>query len=229
MTGEARLMIQLDPDECRVLGVLVEKAMTTPDQYPLSMNSLATGCSQKSNRNPVKSYEEPLVYDTIDRLRAKGLVVEAHLSSSRVPRFRHNARETLGVEKAELVLLTEMLLRGPQTLGELRGRASRMHPFASTDDVKIVIDTLMRRDPPFVQRIAPAPGSRAERYGQLLCPDLHPVDVTECMPGSTPPVPAAGQLMDTQLVERVDRLETEVAELRRMIEAITHARGETDT
>ena len=218
-------MISLEPDECRVLGVLVEKAMTTPDQYPLTVNSLVSGCIQKSNRHPVKQYDESQVYDVIDTLRQKGLVIEAQLSGSRVTKFRHNSRETLAVDTPQLVLLTEMLLRGPQTVGELRGRASRMRRFDSVDDVKLVLDTLIQRDPPYVRRLAPAPGSRAERFGQLLCPDLHPVE-QEVSPKVSAVAPS-NTANESILVQRIEQLESEVARLRQDLERIAESLGKS--
>src|SRR5262245_1278399 len=131
-------MITLSRDECRVLGVLVEKAQTTPAQYPLTLNAVTMGCNQKNNRDPVTNLTEERVFDAIDKLRAKGLVRELMLSGSRVPKFRHMGREVLQVNTTELVLLTEMLLRGPQTIGELRGRATRMHPIASLEEAQAV-------------------------------------------------------------------------------------------
>src|SRR4051794_40125390 len=122
-------MIELTPDESRVLGVLVEKAFTTPDQYPLSLNSLTSGCNQKNNRDPVLNMSEDQVFDAVESLRSKGLVIRIEAGAgSRVHRFKHNAIDTLHVRSTELAILAELLLRGPQTHGELRGRASRMQP-----------------------------------------------------------------------------------------------------
>ncbi len=169
-------MITLTKDECRVLGVMVEKAQTTPGQYPLTLNGATLGCNQKNNRDPVTNFTEERVFDALDKLRAKGLARELMLSGSRVPKFRHMAREVLEVTTSELVILAEMLLRGPQTVGELRGRATRMHPIASLEEAQALLDALMARPEPMVKELPPAPGSRAKRYMQLLCPDLHPLD-----------------------------------------------------
>ena len=169
-------MIMLTRDECRVLGVLVEKALTTPGQYPLTLNSLVLGCNQKNNRDPVTNLTEERVYDAVDGLRKKGLVREAMLSGSRVSKFRHVARETLNVTTEELVILTELLLRGPQAIGEIRGHASRMHPLDSIESAQALVEGLMKRDEAMVKEIPPLPGQRAKRYVQLLCPDLHPLD-----------------------------------------------------
>ena len=121
-------MIQLNPAECRVLGVLVEKAHTSSG-YPMSLNALTDGCNQKSNRNPVVNFDEDTAMAALDSLRGKGLVVFADTLGSRVTKFRHNAREVLNVDNHELVVLVELLIRGPQTAEELRVRASRMKEF----------------------------------------------------------------------------------------------------
>jgi uncharacterized protein YceH (UPF0502 family) len=128
-------MLQLTPHECRVLGVLVEKAQTTPQQYPLTLNALVSGCNQKNNREPVLELSEEQVQAALDGLRQKGMAREVMLSGSRVDKFRHVAREALEIDTGELVILSELLLRGPQTIGELRGRAARMHPLETTDVV----------------------------------------------------------------------------------------------
>src|SRR3954471_3407198 len=168
-------MIQLSPDESRVLGVLVEKATTTPEQYPLSLNAVVNGANQKNNRDPVLTMEEGAAFEALEGLRAKGLVVRVDMAGSRVNKYRHQAGEALHVRAAERAVLAELLLRGPQTLGELRGRASRMHPLESLDVVKNALRGLSVRDEPLVRDLPPSPGSRAERYAQLLCPEAHAV------------------------------------------------------
>lgn len=222
--GYTRRMLPLEPNECRVLGVLVEKATTTPSQYPMTLNALVAGSNQRSNRDPVLQLDEDAVYGALDGLRRKGLSREVMLSGSRVQKFRHVATEALDVPKSALVLLTELLLRGPQTSGELRGRASRMHPLESTDVVESVLAALMERDPPLVRTLPPAAGGRAKRYAQLLCPDLHPLDApagavapaTTSAPAaaaSTPP-PAADDARVASLERRVETLESELRALR---------------
>src|SRR4029453_1764650 len=177
-------IIQLTPDEARVLGVLVEKSTTTPDHDPLSLNAVVAGANQKNNRDPVMNMSEDAAWDALEGLRGKSLVVRIEAGAgSRVHRFRHNATDALHVRQGELAVLAELLLRGPQTLGELRGRASRMHPLESLDVVKSMPRGLAERSEPLVRELPPAPGSRAERYVQLLCPELHPI--------AEQPVPAA--------------------------------------
>src|SRR5918992_502230 len=177
-------MIQLTPDEARVLGVLVEKATTTPEQYPLSLNAVTNGANQKNNRDPITEMTETEAFHALEGLRTKGLAVRTDMAGSRVNKYRHSAADPLRVRPGELALLAELLLRGPQTLGELRGRASRMQPMESVDDVKQMLRALSQRSEPLVRELPPSPGSRAERYAQLLCPDLHPIDAQEVSLGA---------------------------------------------
>lgn len=216
-------MIQLTADECRVLGVLVEKAQTTPGQYPLTLNGLVLGCNQKNNREPVTELSEDAVLTALDGLRAKALVREAMLSGSRVAKYRHIARETLAVSTEELVVLAELLMRGAQSVGELRGRASRMHPLESLDSVQVVLDGLAGRAEPLVAKVAPAPGTRAVRYAQLLCPGLHPLDA----PGAPVESPGVNASFG-DLAGRVERLEEQVAALRRAVRELSGVAGIPD-
>ena len=162
-------MPQLSAEASRALGVLVEKAHTTPTQYPLTLNALVTGCNQKNNRHPVTAFEEDDVLHAVDELRASRLASEVMLSGSRVSKYKHTAREGLEVSTNELVILAELLLRGPQTVGELRGRASRMHTLESTEIVSHVLQHLAARDEPMVRELAPSPGSRASRWARWVC------------------------------------------------------------
>ena len=208
-------MVTLKPDECRVLGVLIEKALTTPQQYPLTLNSLTIGCNQKNCRLPLTNLDEDRVFDAVESLRGKGLVREAMLSGSRVPKFRHVARETLSVETPALVVLAELMLRGPQTSGELRGNASRMHPIESLDALQAVLASLMKHEPPIVRELA---GGHARRYAQLLCPDLHSLEEPPQAGGREAPLRAeagtgSGAAAAT-LTSRVEALEREVGMLR---------------
>ena len=219
-------MIELTPDESRVLGVLVEKATTTPEQYPLSLNAVVNGANQKNNRDPVLTMAEGDAFEALESLRAKGLVVRVDMAGSRVNKYRHQAGEALHVRGAELAILAELLLRGPQTVGELRGRASRMQPLESLDVVKNMLRALSEREEPLVREIPPAPGSRAERYVQLLCPDLHPLDV----PAGAQAAPAVGASSSpaTGLAARVEALEADVATLRDALRRLATAVGERD-
>ncbi|MBL9150313.1 MAG: DUF480 domain-containing protein [Phycisphaerae bacterium] len=215
------MLPQLSPDECRVLGTLIEKAQTTPAQYPLSLNSIVVGVSQKSNRWPVVTIDEDRALRALDGLRAKGLAREVSLAASRVEKFRHVAREALGVSTSELVLLAELLLRGPQTVGELRGRASRMHPFESLEATQTILEAMAAREQPLVRELPPSPGSRAKRWMQLLAPALHPLDApgaSDSDGDDTEPRHADGtpRVSDERLAaieSRLAALEATVAEL----------------
>lgn len=227
-------MATLTPNEARVLGVLIEKAQTTPAQYPLTLNSLTLGANQKNNRHPVANLTEDQVYDALDALRQKGFVREAVLSGSRVPKFRHTTRETLGIETPALVILAELMLRGPESLGSLRQNASRMHPFDSLDAVKAVLDDLAARPEPLVREYPPPPGSRARLYAQLLAPTAH----AEPGPGSDEQGDEAStRLPSPSRVDagaaaaheaRIARLEHEVARLRAAVGSIAGALGVPD-
>lgn len=206
---------QLSADECRVIGVMVEKAQTTPGQYPMTLHAITTGCNQKSNRHPVVNLDEDRVLDALDGLRKKGLAVVVDMAGSRVLKYKHDLRQALGVSTTELVILAELWLRGPQTVGELRSRASRMHPLESLEVVHNVLDHLMQRDDPLVSRLAPAPGSRAERYAQLVCPDLHPLEAPTVQPAP----------IDSDLAQRVDQLESDVARLSQTLQRLVDSSG----
>src|SRR5687768_3641013 len=225
-------MIQLTPAESRVLGVLIEKALTTPDQYPLSLHAIVAGCNQKNNRDPVLTMTDDESFDALESLRGKQLVVRVDVANSRVHRYKQTAVETLHARTGEIAVLAELLLRGPQTLGELRGRASRMHPLETLDAVKDMIRALTERPEPYVRQIPPSPGSRAERYVQLLCPDLHRIDVASSTMPAAPEatLPGRGAALPSQsneLAERVERLEGEVASLRQLVTRLAEALRET--
>ena len=218
----------LKPDECRVLGVLVEKALTTPQQYPLTLNALTLGCNQKNNRFPVVEWDEDRVLDAVDGLRAKagGLVREAMLSGSRVAKYRHQAREVFALETAPLVILTELFLRGPQSVGELRQHASRMHPIASLEETQAILDALMSRA--MVKEFPPPPGSRAKLYAQLVCPSLHRIEArspVDAAAGDAPDAPAETHHAGSPLQARLEALEQEVRTLKTELAALRTSLG----
>jgi hypothetical protein len=221
-------MVQLTSDECRVLGVLVEKAHTVASQYPMSLNSIVVGCNQKSNRHPVMTIDVDRVVRALEGLRDKHLVLFADTAGSRVMKYRHNCREALDVGTNELVVLVELLLRGPQTGGEIRTRASRMHPLGSLDEVQNLLKFMMDRESPLVRRVEPAPGSRAQRYAQLLCPHLHRLDEPAGEDAPEDSAPAATAAGKPGLASRVEMLEGDVMRLRRVVEHLANALGETD-
>lgn len=205
-------MIHLTPHECRALGVLVEKAQTTPQQYPLTLNALTMGCNQRNNREPLMELSDEQALAALDGLRHKGLAREVMLSGSRVEKFRHVARETLEIDTRELVILAELLMRGPQTIGELRNRASRMHALETTDVVKNILDGLMARSEPFVKELPPAPGDRAPRFMQLLCPEAHPIDAAPVRHASS-----SASAPSNELLQRIETLERDMAHIKQVI------------
>ncbi|MFO1456050.1 MAG: YceH family protein [Steroidobacteraceae bacterium] len=159
--------------EARVLGSLIEKEITTPDQYPLSLNALVAACNQKSNREPVLALAEAQVQATVDGLQRRHLVVERSGFGSRVPKYQHRFCNTefgtLKFDPQELAIVCELLLRGPQTPGELRGRAARMAPFADAAETEAVLERLAARaDGPWVERLAREPGRREARYADTM-------------------------------------------------------------
>jgi uncharacterized protein len=217
-------MIELNPNESRVLGVLIEKSLTTPEQYPLSLNAVVNGANQKNNREPVLVMTEDQAHDALEGLRAKGLVIRVDTVGSRVPKFRHNASETLRARTGELAILTELLLRGPQTLGELRGRASRMHPLEGLESARDMLRALMERPEPLAQQIPPAPGSRAERFVQLLCLALHPPGGSTAA-GAVDDAPRTAAVQTPALADRVTQLEQRLEQMQQRIQTLADALG----
>jgi uncharacterized protein YceH (UPF0502 family) len=199
------LDVRLEPHEARLFGVLIEKALTTPDQYPLTLNSATSGANQKTNRDPVLDLDETQVAIALEGLTQKHLVRRVFLEHSRVEKYSHRGGEMLNIETAALATLAELLMRGPQTLGELRARVTRMSRIESLEQMMTALTPLIERG--YAQRVDPAPGSRAERYAQLLAPDLHAIE--------TGPAPASST---SNLAERVAALELEVARLRQIVE-----------
>ena len=215
-------MISLTPDELRVLGVLIEKELTTPEQYPLTLNAMTNGANQKNNRDPVVTFDPDRVEDALESLRAKGLVLRVDTAGSRVPKYKHETTSKLGISRYELVILAELMLRGPQTLGELRGRASRMHHLESLDVVKEMLSKMAAREQPLVRELPPSPGSRAERFTQLLCPDAHPLDAPAA-PDAASAVPS-----NRSLTDRIATLEQQVEKLTAAVRKLATSLGEGD-
>jgi uncharacterized protein YceH (UPF0502 family) len=193
----------------RVLGCLIEKERTTPEYYPLSLNALASACNQKTNRDPVLALDEAEVARGLEQLRSAGLAMQS-AEGSRVARYAHNVAAKLQLDAAEVALLAELLLRGPQTAGELRARAERMHHFADIADVESSLGRLIERDPPLVAKLARQPGRKEPRYQQLLggAPSGDEARAAE-------PAPESATEDD-----RVARLEAEVRALRAEVNAL---------
>ena len=209
------MRIALDPLEARVIGCMIEKQITTPDQYPLSLNSLMSACNQKSNRDPVMSLDEPAVQRTLDALSRKHLVLERSGFGSRVPKYQHLFCNTefgsLKFSPQELAIVCELLLRGPQTPGELRSRASRMAPFTDVSEVEAALRSLLERESgPLVARLSREPGRRESRYMHLFGGEPPP----EAAAASAAVEDASVAVADPALAERVGRLEEDVRQLR---------------
>jgi uncharacterized protein len=201
----------LSPLEARVLGVLVEKQHTVADSYPLSLNALVLGCNQKTARDPVINATEAEVLTAVDGLKAQALVVE--VSGSRVSRYEHNARRVLGVPDQSVALLTQLMLRGPQTAAELRTSTERLHRFADISSVEGFLDELAAREPPLVVLLPRAPGAREPRWAQLLC---GPVEVGAAGPSAAADeFVAAGEI--AALKAEQARLAAELAALRALV------------
>jgi uncharacterized protein len=210
--------IELSPIEARVIGCLIEKQITTPDQYPLSLNALVNACNQKSNRDPVMSTDEAAIQTTVDQLTRKHLVIEKSGFGSRVPKYQHRLCNTefgpLKFTPQELAIVCELLVRGPQTPGELRTRAARMAPFSEVGQVETTLESLSSRaDGPFVVRLPREPGRRDSRYAHLFsgAPTI-PALTEESNTGPSMPSPPAPS--------RLERLEEEVRQLKEELKDI---------
>lgn len=198
--------------EARILGSLVEKQLTTPEYYPLTLNALVNACNQKNNRDPVVSYGEKNVSDALEVLRDRNLVYVFYGSTSRVPKYKHMLPSVYELDDPATAIISELLLRGPQTLGELRGHCERLYAFSSLGEVQETLDGLMRRDDPFVVRLPVQPGRKEARFAHLLSGEI---DLE-----SLATAPAARASRTTVDAERFEKLEEEVTNLRSEVEAI---------
>jgi uncharacterized protein YceH (UPF0502 family) len=201
--------IKLTENEVRVLGALIEKDITTPEYYPLSLNALVNACNQKSNRDPVMQLDEDAVRDAIEGLQQDRLAGPAGGADSRVTKYEHRLQEVFNFTRPEIAVLCVLLLRGPQTPGELRGRAERMHRFEALEDVQSALQKLMQREPPLAKVLARQPGTKESRYTHLMAGDVGETTGPAQISAAAEPVSAEG--------ERIARLEEEVAELRREV------------
>ncbi|HSI36697.1 MAG: YceH family protein [Phycisphaerae bacterium] len=217
------MAIELTADEARILGVLIEKEMTTPEGYPLTLNAVVNGANQKSNRWPVMAMTEDAARAALVSLRGKGLVVQLDGHGSRTSKFKHDAGPKLGVTKAELVVLAELMLRGPQTQGELRGRASRMYPLDSLETVRNTLTQLMTRAEPLARELPPSPGSRAERYQQMMAAEVGVAEGEEAVEEADTEEP--GRATNG---ERIAALEAEVGALKAALRKLAGQIGAED-
>jgi uncharacterized protein len=204
--------IFLTAAQARVLGALVEKEVTTPDYYPLSMNALINACNQRSNREPVMDLNEEEVRDALVGLQDHRLAGPAQGADSRVSKYEHRLGEAFNFSRAETALLCVLLLRGPQTPGELRGRTERLHRFEEIGDVLGGLQKLMEREPPLVAVLARQPGTKESRYAHLLSGEVATSPATASVAVSAPARAADD--------DRVAQLESDIAELRKEVAAL---------
>ena len=202
--------------EARIVAVLVEKESTVPDTYPLSLNALCAGCSQKTARDPVMSVNEAQALAAIEELKALSLVIE--ISGTRTVKFEHNLGRALGVPGAAVALLATLMLRGPQTAAEMRLHSERLHRFADVSSVEGFLDELAGKAEPMVRKLPRAPGARESRWVHLLCGEVQ-IEATGAEPG------AMAAAADAGLAEEVAVLRAEVAELRARLDRLAAALG----
>ena len=203
--------------ETRVLGSLIEKDITTPDYYPLSLNALVNACNQKNNREPVMTLDESAVRDTLATLQEKRLAGPASGADSRVTKFEHRLQEVFNFDRREIAVVCVLLLRGPQTPGELRGRTDRMYRFEALEDVVSTLDRLAQRERPLVRILPRQPGTKESRYTHLFCgeppeqPELARMPSVAAASGNS----AADRI--AKLEEDVSRLRAELAEVQQQL------------
>jgi uncharacterized protein YceH (UPF0502 family) len=202
--------------ETRVLGALIEKQVTTPEYYPLTLNALTLACNQKNNRHPVTSYSENQVADALESLREKNLTYVFYGSTSRVPKYKHVMPEVMHLNHAETALMCVLMLRGTQTLGDLRGSASRLYEFSSLEEVEETLNGLIAREPePLVARLLRQPGQKEGRFAHLLSGEI---DV-EALAVETERIPRrSGSEQVERLEQKVDALTAEVEKLKEQFE-----------
>jgi uncharacterized protein YceH (UPF0502 family) len=209
-------MTDLTAEEVRVLGCLIEKEATVPDTYPMTLNALRVGCNQSTNRDPVVDYDDATIEAALAQLRQRGLTRIIHPShGSRTTKYRHVADEALGLDRGPLAVLAVLLLRGPQTLGELRIRTERAHPFDNVGDVAAAVRSLVERDEPLVVQLERQPGQKDVRVAHLLSGEP-PLTAT---PAPRLPVPPSDAVAD---------LRAEVAQLRAALTELARRLGEND-
>jgi uncharacterized protein YceH (UPF0502 family) len=209
--------IILNDIEIRVLASLIEKQITTPAYYPLTLKALTAACNQKSNRSPVVSFDEKTVVRGIESLREKGLVERIIKADSRVPKYQHLFTERFAFEHGEVAVLCELMLRGGQTPGEIRSRAGRMHSFSGMEEVEEILQGLMGRDEPVVSRLPRQPGRKEHRYKHLFSGAV----VDEEFEADIPLEPATMQVIDEN--DRMARLEEKLEVLSKELEALKKA------
>jgi uncharacterized protein YceH (UPF0502 family) len=219
-SNSAEELVQLTFEETRVLGSLIEKELTTPEYYPMSLNGLVNACNQKNNRLPRTNLSEDEVNQAIEQLRTKRLAHRVDLVGSRVPKFQHNAEKELDLIKAERALIAELLNRGPQTTGELNNRADRMFNFDGIQDVEDTLTDMMERSPSLVGIMEARPGQKESRWFHKLAP---PPELEELQDGSSVYIPAPDQRLDQleSVLSEFKDLKEEVEALRYQVRELT--------
>jgi uncharacterized protein YceH (UPF0502 family) len=205
--------IVLNEVECRVLGSLVEKEITTPEYYPLSLNALMNACNQKSNREPVMNLDEAAVRQALHSLDGQSLVRSVSAADSRVTKYEHRLQEAFNFYRHEIAILCVLLLRGPQTPGELRTRTERLHPFDDLSAVQSSLQHLQKREPPLVKILPRQPGTKEARYAHLLSGDVEGFDAKPDAGAAATPISVEGERF-ARLEEEVAALHKEVADLK---------------
>ncbi|HEX4783786.1 MAG TPA: YceH family protein [Candidatus Sulfotelmatobacter sp.] len=216
------LCIKITPDckvnlteiETRVLGSLIEKDITTPDYYPLSLNALVNACNQKNNRDPVMTLDEGAVRQALATLQEKRLAGPASGADSRVTKFEHRLQEVFNFDRREIAIVCLLLLRGPQTPGELRSRADRMYHFEALDDIVSTLDRLAQRDPPLARILPRQPGTKESRYTHLFSGEPPQAAVGHTAPPSDD---RSNRDRPNSIDDRLTALEEEVARLRQQL------------
>jgi uncharacterized protein YceH (UPF0502 family) len=214
--------VNLTPIETRVLGSLIEKDITTPDYYPLSLNALVNACNQKNNREPVMTLDEAAVREALVSLQEKRMAGPASGADSRVTKYEHRLQEVFNFDRREIAVVCVLLLRGPQTPGELRGRTDRMYHFEALEDVVSTLDRLAQREPPLVRMLPRQPGTKESRYTHLFSGEPpETLNVAQTTSAQSPSLSHAASTADrmTALEEQVSRLQSEVSEMRQQLAA----------
>jgi uncharacterized protein YceH (UPF0502 family) len=214
--------------EARALGALIEKDITTPDYYPLSLNALVNACNQKNNRDPVMTLDESAVRDALASLQEKRMAGPASGADSRVTKFEHRLQEVFNFDRREIAIVCVLLLRGPQTPGELRGRTDRMYHFEALEDVVSTLDRLAQRQPPLARILPRQPGTKESRYTHLFSGEPPEAEMTQEAVGldrvsraSWPTTASSNSAADriTKLEEEVSRLREELSEVQQQLAA----------
>ena len=206
------MLEQLNENEARILGSLVEKQLTTPEYYPLTLNALVNACNQKNNREPVMSLGEGAVSTSVELLRDRNLIYVFYGSTSRVPKYKHMLPSVYELEPSETAVMAVLLLRGPQTLGELRTRTERMHNFAGLGEVQETLDGLSRREEPLVVKLPVLPGQKEARFAHTLSGEIDVEALSAAHPTRSAQTSASA--------DRIAKLEEEVTRLREEVESL---------